>query len=126
MSEATPELSEHHASEPWLSVTGQRWKFWVYMSVTLAALAMIVSDVFDVDIVADYLRYPRTTIAVLILGTFSVAWLVLSVRCKRCGGYPTWFLMTTAPASRWLSTLLTAASCPKCGDRPERSGEHAG
>ena len=126
MPDAPPVLSGQPPAKSWLAATGQRWKFWVYMTATLLATPLILGDVLGFGRVSGYLEYPRAIFAVVLLGILSVAWLVLSVRCKHCGGYPTWFLMTTAPASRWLSTLLTASCCPKCGNQPEPAGRHVG
>ena len=111
---------------PWLQVTGQRWKVRAFLGAALACLAAFALATLEANgvRVSPVVRAPRSIFAAMAVGGAGFAWLILSVRCARCRRYPTWFLMRTAPASNWLTTLLTAAGCPVCGDEPARKAAH--
>jgi hypothetical protein len=56
----------------------------------------------------------------LLLGGFGLsaagmAWLLLRIRCPKCGARLVWIAATGQNASNWFSGLLAATKCPACG-----------
>ena len=126
VSEAVREMGDKPVAAPWLVVTGQRWKFRLGFVASMASLGLFALAILEINGVplSPRIQSPRSFIAAMTVGALAFAWLVLSVRCGQCGGYPTWFLMRSAPASRWVTILLAAPGCPACGRRPEQAGTH--
>jgi len=94
-------------------VQSHQWKLWLAaVAVGLIAIAYIAPER-----VSAIVSLPPVTLELVATAAGLVTMLAVwaSVRCPSCGLQLVWHAMSTKGASTWLSWLLQAKSCPKCG-----------
>ncbi len=97
-------------------VRSQRWKLWLAaVAVGVVAVAYIMPEQVSGIVNVRPVTLELLATAVGLVTIFS-AW--ASVRCPSCGLNLVRHAMSTKSANTWLSWLLDAKSCPKCGYHP--------
>jgi hypothetical protein len=96
----------------WLAVTHQQWKGAV---AVLGAVATLGSFAWFVQGLDDDRDLGAKLSAFAASGAFTVAWMLLAVRCPSCGHRPVWRLWRSGNANSWVARLLSLDRCPSCG-----------
>ena len=100
-------------NETWLHRTRQRWKLW---PAYIAGLASVAAFLIAIDVSEN--RAPTAWVLACIgSGAGGYIWLVLSIRCNRCGRSIPWWAMSQMPVSRGFESMFALEACPVCGDR---------
>jgi len=110
----------------WVVATGQRWKligFYALMLVSVSSFVLLILAVNDHAIARPFGEV-RAGLMLMASGAAAMVWLCWSVRCHQCDGRPAWYLVRTAPISRWYIALVTSPKCPACGYEPRPEGDH--
>ena len=107
------------ANHSWIVSTGQSWKIGVFLVMMAAAGLGFV--IFFILLSSKTLS--DETLALLgimptIIGSSSMVWFFLSIRCRACGRRPAWTLVNNSAVSDWWIRLIQSAECPICRDRP--------
>jgi hypothetical protein len=112
----------------WLIKTGQAWKLWSLLPLSVIGLLIFLAYVW-------YLNEPAAPIFkwigvkedyyllfCFVFYEFAVLlWLLLSIRCSNCKRAPVLHIVKTSDASDWISTLRSLSQCPLCGDDSHQS-----
>ena len=94
-------------------VQSQQWKLWLAaVAVGVVAIAYVAPERVS-EIVS--LRPVTLELVATAVGLVTMLAVWASVRCPSCGLQLVRHAMSTKSANAWLSWLLDAKSCPKCG-----------
>ena len=97
-------------------VQSQRWKLWL---AALGGVVVAIAYIAPEEVTGIVDAEPATLrLFAIVAGLVTMVALWASVRCPSCGLKLVWHAMSTESARAWLSWLLDAKSCPKCGYRP--------
>jgi len=94
-------------------VSSQKWKLWLALLGLLAAAALMTFEA-SITRALGAPRYLATLIGTA-LGLLTLLLAALAVRCPSCQLSLVWFAVSKQTSSLWLSWLLEAKSCPRCG-----------
>ncbi len=94
---------------PWLERTGQQLRF---------TMAFFVPAVVGLIVFADERRdaYDLGGALELAIGAVWLALLGISVRCKACRAFVSWWAVRHLSLTKWTYVLYRGDRCPVCGD----------
>lgn len=105
----------------WVARTGQRWKLMVgavLLSVGGSAIiAMMAVTGSTREVFGSWDRSDLIVViafALVVGGAGSMLWLLITIRCPRCGSRPVWALANRRGSSQWSAQLLSLEACPTC------------
>ena len=105
----------------WLARTGQLWKYWALLPLSLAAIAPLIVEFWIADNPEKiFLQHrasewePWVLVCFVVGGVLLFAWLTLSIRCPNCKRYPVLHVLRTTSANKWSGYLLSMSECPLC------------
>lgn len=104
------------------ALTGQRWKFNVWLVLGLAFVAATVAFFSIWRGNPAGLPVAITSVTYLLLGIVCLAWWAAAIRCPKCGKRPVWFQMTNGNALDFPHRLTLTGACPACGFDPGKDG----
>jgi hypothetical protein len=85
-----------------------------YVLIAVAGL-IVVALVSAVNATEPQSSAPvMLALALIVVTAAAMAWLILSVRCRRCGHRPIWRVINTQPATRWFLLALHLSRCTNC------------
>jgi hypothetical protein len=94
-------------------VAPQRWKLWLW------AIVLVLSGIgfFATDWLSHALGIHAglVTVGAIGIGAFVLVGASLSIRCPSCGLSLAWYGLSKQAHHAWLSWLLNAEACPRCG-----------
>jgi hypothetical protein len=100
-------------AQSWIGRTGQRGKAIATLAIACFAPAAAVF--------AFSIGQPYVAIGLLVLAVLSFVAFAATVRCPKCRKSISWMVLSSRPASRWLSDLFALEECPACDDRGSRA-----
>jgi hypothetical protein len=107
------------ANDTWIVSTGQGWKVGVFLIMMAAAgLGFVIFFILlSLRALSDE---TLTLLGVMstMIGSLSMVWFFLSIRCRACGRRPVWTLVNNSEVSAWWIQLIRSEDCPICHDRP--------
>jgi hypothetical protein len=111
------------SNHSWIVSTGQSWKISVFLIMMAAAsLGFVIYFILlSSHALSDETLGPLVVMSAMI-GSSSMVWFFLSIRCRACGGRPAWTLVNNSAVSGWWIRLIQSAECPICHDRPLARG----
>jgi hypothetical protein len=100
----------------WIARSGQQWKLHVFYCLLLVAVAAfwLFLDMVNRDDSYSTTYVLTVTGAFVLSAASALGWLILAIRCPRCGTRPVMSILRTADFNEWFVTLSTLVRCPKC------------
>jgi hypothetical protein len=102
----------------WWSRTGQTWKIFVFLGLTVVTLILFATFI-SVGVNGEP---PRLWIGPLFIAwaTASFAWFFTTIRCGNCRGRVAWQIVKKVDVSSWFVQIYALERCPICGHDGKR------
>ncbi len=100
----------------WIARSGQGWKIRIFYGLIVLTLALTVCFVVAVTRVVEIAEGHELGLALGLVASAagSLGWLLLSIRCAKCGHRPVWRIVRSTDAGEWMIALLAMPDCPRC------------